>query len=134
MQLRSRWHYNLNSLETHFLIFQLFLYGKLLITYVLIETFDEHPLIDCLWNGIGSFSSRGSLPKVFCKRCVLRNLTKFTGKHLRQSLFFNKVAGLRPATLLKKRFWHRCFPVNFVKFLRTTFFRRTPLVASSVVQ
>ena len=26
---------------------------------------------------------------------------------------------LRPATLLKKRLWHRCFPVNFVKFLRT---------------
>ena len=26
------------------------------------------------------------------------------------------------ATLFKKRLWHRCFPVNFVKFLRTTFF------------
>ena len=25
----------------------------------------------------------------------------------------------RPATLLKKRFWHRCFPVNFAKFLGT---------------
>ena len=27
----------------------------------------------------------------------------------------------RPATLLKKRLWHRCFPVNFVKFIRTPF-------------
>ena len=27
----------------------------------------------------------------------------------------------RPATLFKKRPWHRCFPVNFVKFLRTPF-------------
>ena len=27
--------------------------------------------------------------------------------------------GLRTATLLKKRLWHRCFHVNFVKFLRT---------------
>ena len=27
----------------------------------------------------------------------------------------------RPATLLKKRLWHRCFPVNFVKFIRTFF-------------
>ena len=27
---------------------------------------------------------------------------------------------LRPR--LKKRLWHRCFPVNFVKFLRTSFF------------
>ena len=35
---------------------------------------------------------------------------------------FNKVADLRSATLLKKRLWHRCFPVNFVKFLKTPFF------------
>ena len=27
-----------------------------------------------------------------------------------------------PATLLKKTPWHRCFPVNFAKFLRTPFF------------
>ena len=33
---------------------------------------------------------------------VLRDLEKFIGKHLCQSLFFNKVVGLRPATLLKK--------------------------------
>ena len=26
-----------------------------------------------------------------------------------------------PATLLKKRLWYRCLPVNFVKFLRTPF-------------
>ena len=32
------------------------------------------------------------------------------------------IAGLRPVTLLKKRLWYRCFPVNFVKFLRTPFF------------
>ena len=65
---------------------------------------------------------RRSHPDVFCKKGILRNFTKFTGKHLCQSLFFNKVAGLRPATLLKKRLWHRCFPANFVKFLRTPFF------------
>ena len=33
---------------------------------------------------------------------VLRDLEKFIGKHLCQNLFFNKVVGLRPATLLKK--------------------------------
>ena len=66
-----------------------------------------------------------SRPEVFCKKCVLRNFAKFTGKHLCQSLFFNKVAGLRSATLLKKRLWHRCFPVNFAKFLRTPFLHNT---------
>ena len=30
-------------------------------------------------------------------------------------------SGLRPATLLKKRLWHRCSPVNFAKFLGTLF-------------
>ena len=64
---------------------------------------------------------RSSRPEVFRKKGFLRNFAKFTGKHLCQSLFLNKVAGLRPATLLKKRLWHRCFPVNFVKFLRTPF-------------
>ena len=53
---------------------------------------------------------------------VLRNFTKSTGKHLCQSLLFNKVAGLRPATLLKKKLCNRCFPANFVKFLRTHFY------------
>ena len=36
------------------------------------------------------------------KKSVLKNIAKFTGKHLCQSLFFNKVAGQRPASLLKK--------------------------------
>ena len=31
----------------------------------------------------------------------------------------------RPATLLKKSLWHRCFPVNFAKFLRTPFLQNT---------
>ena len=26
---------------------------------------------------------------------------------------FNKVVSLSPANLVKKRLWHRCFPVNF---------------------
>ena len=65
---------------------------------------------------------RSSRSEVFCKKVVLRNFAKFTGKHLCQSLFFNKVAGLRPVTLLKKRLWHRYFPVNFPKFLRTPLF------------
>ena len=54
---------------------------------------------------------------MFCKKGVLKNFTKFTGKHQCQSLFSINL-GLRPTTLLKKKHWHRCFPVNFVKFLR----------------
>ena len=59
--------------------------------------------------------------EVFFKKNVLKNFAKFTGKHLCQSLFCNKVAGCQPANLLKKRLWHWCFPMNFTKFLRTPF-------------
>ena len=48
------------------------------------------------------------------------------------SLFFNKVVGLRSATLLKKRLRRRCSPVNFAKFLRTTFIQTTPRTTASV--
>ena len=36
-------------------------------------------------------------------------------------VFFSIVAGLRLVTLLKKRQHHRCFPMNFTKFLETPF-------------
>ena len=39
---------------------------------------------------------RCSRPEVVCKKGVLRNFAQLTGKHMCQSLFFNKVAGLRP--------------------------------------
>ena len=38
---------------------------------------------------------------------------------------------LGPATLLKERLWHRCFPVNFTKFAKNTFSCRTPSMAAS---
>ena len=60
------------------------------------------------------------------RKGVLRNFAKFTGKHLCQSLSFNKVIGLRSATLFKKRVWHGCFPVNFAKFLRTRLLTEQP--------
>ena len=68
-------------------------------------------------------TKRRSRREVFCKKGVLENFTKFTGKHLCWSLFFNKVAGLRPESILKKRLQHRCFPLNLVKFLKNSFFK-----------
>ena len=72
-----------------------------------------------------NFTFRSSLKEVFSKKGVLKNVAKFTGKHLFQSLFSNNVASLRPATLLKMRFWHRCFLVTFARFVRTVFLKNT---------
>ena len=66
---------------------------------------------------------RSCHPDVFCKIIVLRNFPKFTGERVCQSLFSNKITGLIPVTLLKKRLWYKCFPVNFAKFLRTPFLK-----------
>ena len=40
-----------------------------------------------------------SCPDGFCKNGIFKNLTKITGKHLCQTLFFTEVEGLRPARL-----------------------------------
>ena len=50
-------------------------------------------------------SYRSSHQRCSIKIGVLKNFSKFTGKHLFLSL------------------WHRCFPVNFEKFLQTSFLR-----------
>ena len=44
----------------------------------------------CLDSMSLSTVAKSSRPDVFCKKGVLRNFAKFTGKHLYQSLFFNK--------------------------------------------
>ena len=57
-------------------------------------------------------NNRSSRPEVFCKKGVLRNFAIFTGKQTPAPVYF---------LISKKRPWHKCFPVNFVKFLRTSF-------------
>ena len=56
------------------------------------------------------------------KKGVLENFTKFTGKHLCQSLFLNKVADLRTATLLKERLLAQVFSCKFCEIFKNTFF------------
>ena len=75
--------------------------------------FEKHMWAAASENQRLSDKFTSSRPEVFCKKSVLRNFAKFTVKHLCQTLLFNKVVGLG--------LWHRCFPVNFVKFLTSPF-------------
>ena len=61
---------------------------------------------------------RSSRPEVFREKGVLSNFTKFIGKHLCQSLFFNKVAGL------SKQVFVSSF-LNFVQLGILHFLRRS---------
>ena len=60
-----------------------------------------------------------SYQEVFCKKGVHNYFEKFTEKHLCQSL--------RPeaCNFIKKAIWHRCFPINFVKFFKNTFLKNS---------
>ena len=69
---------------------------------------------------------RSSRREVFCKKGVLRNLAKFTGKHLWQSLFFNKVAGL-----IEKETLAQVFSCEFCQISKNYFSYRTPPMAVS---
>ena len=76
-------------------------------------------------NTANSKMTRSSHRRCFIIKGVLRNFAKFTWKHLCQCLYINEVVDLMPATLLKKKLLHRCFSVNFLKFLETPFLQNT---------
>ena len=62
---------------------------------------------------------RSSHSEVFCKKTVLRNLAKFTGNHLCQSLF------------IKKETLAQVFSCECCEICKNTFSYRTPEVAAS---
>ena len=64
---------------------------------------------------------RNSCPKMFCKKGFLRNFTKFTGKHLCQSLYFIKT----------KEILAQVFSCEICENSKNTFSYRTPPVAAS---
>ena len=61
-----------------------------------------------IWHFISGYycNFRSSRPEVFSKKGLLRNFAKFSPA---------------PYNFMKKRLEHRCFPVNFAKFLRASF-------------
>ena len=73
------------------------------------ERSSENPKPNATWSWVPPPES--SHQRCSIERGVLKSLTKLTGQHLWQSLFFNKVTGLSPATLLKKRL---CARVSFL--------------------
>ena len=65
---------------------------------------------------------------------VLNNFAKFTGKHLFQCLFLNKVAGLGPENFSKKGTLAQAFSCEFCEIFENTFFLGTPPIIASRVR
>ena len=75
--------------------------------------------VDCF---VTSALSRSSHLEVFVKKVFLEiSENSQENTCVRVSFLVKLQTFMRPATLLKKRLWHRCFPVNFAKFIKTRF-------------
>ena len=57
----------------------------------------------------------------FCQKVKLWSTSSKGSSSVRSSWGVS----LRPASLFKKRLWHKCFPVNFAKILRTPSLQNT---------
>ena len=90
-----------------------------------LQHLQEAPVANSWWQSL-SFNSCSlqvrEILEIICgsshqrysiKKGDVKNFVKFTGKNLWQR------------SLLAKRLWHRCFPLNFVKFLKTPFLTDT---------
>ena len=75
------------------------------------------------------YSFRSSHLEVFWKKGVLRNVAKFTGKHLCQSLLLQPQA----CNLIKKQTLAQVFSCEFCEISKDNLSCRTPPVAASVV-
>ena len=63
-------------------------------------------------------------PSIILKFCCIKLFDLYFSEAAVQRYSVKTVfLGLRPATLLKRKLQHSCFPVNFAKFLRTPFFK-----------
>ena len=81
------------------------------------KTFNLHPV------STGEDTARFFVPiKVSFKRGVRKDFVKCRGKYLCQSLFFNKVAGIRPSNLSKKETVAKVFCCAFCKTFKDDFF------------
>ena len=65
--------------------------------------------------------SRSSYQRCSIIKGVLRNFAKFIGKHLCQSLFFNKVADLEPCNFIKKETLAQVFSCAYCEISKNTF-------------
>ena len=76
--------------------------------------FSKIPLPFLLYSILFFNTIRSSCPELFCKKGVLKNIAKFTVKHLCQSLFFNKVSWASAPKLKSLTSFIDLFPTNFL--------------------
>ena len=79
------------------------------------------PFRNILCSLVYNFTDRSSHQRCSVIKGVLRNFAKFIGKHLCQSLFFNKVADLEPCNFIKKETLAQVFSCAYCEISKNTF-------------
>ena len=94
--------------------------------FIEVSTFLKNLFVNHATNSVTECFRR-SHQRCFIKKGVLRNFTKFTGKHLCQSLLFNKVVGLglRACNVIKKETQAQAFSFEFCEISKNTFLQNT---------
>ena len=96
-----------------------------LLQHSFFPTFPRFSFWDNCFLLIGLSNVRSSHWRCSVIQGVLRNFAKFTGKRLRQSLIFNKVAGWC-LELIKEETLAQVFSCEFCKISKNTLYYRTP--------
>ena len=91
-------------------------FKQFLFCFIFEKTSSSLPMVFVHIEKSSSETLRSSRLQMFYKIVVLKNFS---------SLFLIKLGPWRFTFLLKKRFQHRCFPVNIAKFLRIAFLWNT---------
>ena len=104
------------------------------LVFFIYDSFETAVLYEIILSMI--VNSEAVTQRCSVKKRVLRKFAKSRGKHLCQSLFFNKFASLRPkaCNFIKKETLAQVFSCEFYEISKNTFFYRTPLVAASAVK
>ena len=94
------------------------MYKWVLITNCQLYLFMEIFFMHCIENYMKI--QQHSFTNVLKSRCS-KKFRKFHQKTAALEFLFNKAEGPQPCNFIKKRLQHRCFPVKFVKSLKTPF-------------
>ena len=85
---------------------------------------NQHAILSSFMTMEASKEMEKQSLEVFFKKSDVKDLEKFTGKHLCQGLFFNKVSGLKSAFLSKKKtLLTQVFSYEFCQIFKNTFFK-----------
>ena len=78
--------------------------------------FDRETLILIKFSSDNENVPEAVVQRFSLRKGILRNFTKFTGKHLCQSLFFIKVAGMRVLLMFLRKL-HICKKIDSILFI-----------------